>query len=180
MSPVLTIVFVLFSAAELFILWRFAKSSSPFTGETALSYLGFSLYLLLHVLFRFPVPDYQLILVMLTIIGTGVFGNYLEWYQKSKTYDRYLHAFGSFSFALFGHSLLLGLTSAVIEPKAVSALLVVLSGLSLGVIFELVEFAHDRMAKPKKQKGLYDTDLDLLFDVIGSVAAGIFFYLFLS
>ena len=50
----------------------------------------------------------------------------------------------------------------------------------MGVVFEIIEFTHDSLLKTKKQKGLIDTDFDLISDVIGAIIAGVFaFYVLL-
>ena len=49
-------------------------------------------------------------------------------------------------------------------------------GISLGCIFEILEFILDSNSKPNEQRnqhGPIDTDFDLISNVIGSVIAGV-------
>jgi len=47
-------------------------------------------------------------------------------------------------------------------------------GITLGTLFEIVEFAFDYFSKSSKnQHGLADTDVDMIFNVFGAVIAGI-------
>ena len=117
---------------------------------------------------------------MIAIFGHTYFGNLLNFYNSSKHFDRYLHAFGSFSFALFVYSIIEKSINPVISSKLYSAIFVVALGISMAVVFEIIEFTHDSLLKTKKQKGLKDTDFDLISDVIGAIIAGVFaFYVLL-
>lgn len=127
-------------------------------------------------IFQISVPPYLLPLTMLTVLGSCYLGYYLRLYDTSRVFDRYLHAFGTFSFAL--------LTGCILDDFLTTggstlyrALFIVLLGNTLGVLFELTEMLHDSKKRmPKSQRGLRDTDLDLLFNLIGSILAGGFAY----
>lgn len=47
-------------------------------------------------------------------------------------------------------------------------------GVTFGVIFEILEFILDIFYKSTNQKSLYDTNLDLIFNFLGSFLAGIY------
>jgi uncharacterized membrane protein YjdF len=66
-----------------------------------------------------------------------------------------------------------------VTPKLYAAIFVFSVGITIGAIFEIIEFTFDKAKHTKMQKGLKDTDLDLIFDVIGSVAAAIISYFFI-
>ena len=169
------ILFIVFTIFEVYITIQFKKKKlSNYLNETIISYLGFCLYLLIEFLCKFSVSEYILILVMLTIFGHTFIGDFLNYYNKSKRFDRYLHAYGSFSFALFAYFVIEKTIKPVINSNLFSALFVVTLGISLGVIFEIIEFSHDTALKTQTQRGLKDTDFDLIADVIGSAIAGIF------
>jgi hypothetical protein len=53
------------------------------------------------------------------------------------------------------------------------AVFVAALGIAAGALFEIFEFVHDLKNKTDLQRGLTDTDFDLIFDVIGSAAASI-------
>ncbi len=143
----------------------------------AASCAGFSLLFLGILLFRLQVPYWTLLLTMATAFTSGFFGVYRRMYYRSILFDRYLHAYGTFSFALLwfyllDHFLLMG------GSRLFLAVFAFLLGNTLGAIFELLEFGHDR--KPantvKAQHGLKDTDMDLLFNLFGSLAAALVIY----
>ncbi len=163
----------LFSLAEVFIAVRYskAKKSSSLKHAVAPAVL-FLFYLLVLCIIRIRVPYFVLTLAMLTVFLHTFVGLYLDLYHRSKTFDRYLHGFGSFSFAL-----LLYLTLSKVTSPGGSVLFrsvfVAVMGIAAGAVFEALEFLHDSRNKMKMQRGLKDTDFDLIFDVIGSVAAAI-------
>jgi len=59
------------------------------------------------------------------------------------------------------------------HPGLFIFLIVTAIGISLGTIFELLEFILDLILKEKNQFGLIDTDWDLFYDLIGALFAGI-------
>lgn len=117
------------------------------------------------------VPQFIITCVVLTLIGHTFFGTFLDIYHRSTVYDRGLHLFGSFSFAL----LLFTFTDKnAIAGGLYRFLFVVMLGISLGTLFEIAEFASDKISrKPKNQHGLADTDTDMIFNVIGALMAGV-------
>ena len=114
-----------------------------------------------------------IMLVVITIVGNNLIGNCLNVYNCSKYYDRFSHAFGSFSFSLFFYSILDKITIHVIFPKLYVSIFVATIGISLGCIFEIYEFILDSNTNSNNQHGLTDTNFDLISDVIGSIIAGI-------
>ena len=58
------------------------------------------------------------------------------------------------------------------RPAVFTFILISLIGISLGTFFELIEFSLDSLFNEHNQLGLIDTDLDLVFDCIGSFLAG--------
>lgn len=173
----------IFSTVKLF------QSKKKEYAKSALAVYIFYTAIFLAVWFlKIAVPPYLLLLTMLTVLGACFFGHYLDLYTKSKTFDRYLHGFGSFSFALLTYSILVHYIEAG-GSLLFRALFVFLVGNTLGVFFELIEMRHDkkttqkRREKPKNaelsQKGLMDTDMDMLFNLFGSALAAIFAYFWL-
>ncbi len=145
------------------------------------TFVSFSILFLCILLFRLPVPYWTILLTMAAAFISGFFGQYLQMYYRSKVFDRYLHAYGAFSFALLGfylldHFLLMGGSTLFL------AVFVFLLGNTLGVIFELLEFRYD--LKPtntiKAQHGLKDTNTDMLFNLFGSIGAALVIYFMYS
>ena len=106
-------------------------------------------------------------------MGNNFIGEYLNVYNTSKYFDRFLHAFGSLSFALYNYSILDKLSMHTITPKYYIPIFVAAIGISLGCIYEIYEFVLDSITNSKNQHGLKDTNFDLISDIIGSSIAGI-------
>ncbi len=175
----LLIVYGIVSAMCIFSAVKLFSQDKKIYAKSALAAYFFYLAVFLAIwIFQIHVPSYLLLLTMLTILGACFFGHYLGGYTKSKTFDRYLHGFGSFSFAL--------LTYCVVDHYVNTggsllfrALFVFLTGNTLGVFFELIEMVSDGKHSVKSQKGLQDTDMDMLFNLMGSLLAGVFAYFWL-
>ncbi len=174
--------FVVYTILEIYMLVRTIrdrkKSNLP---ELIGSYLFLSVFLIIKRAVNFYVPNYSVILIMLTIVGHVFVGRFLNYYNKSILFDRYLHAFGSFSFAIFSYCLILLINTPATNSGVITAIFVFSLGLALGCILELIEFALDKTInkKPssqKSQRGLADTDWDMIFNVFGSLAAGVMSY----
>lgn len=167
--------FIIFSVFEVISLMGFIKRNDKILiNETLLSYLLISAFLLCIYLFNLAIPKYMIILALVTIVGHTFLGNLLNLYFKSKTFDRYLHAFGTFSFSLLAYAFIIVITGQVITSILFGAIIVFAFGMALGVIFEILEFISDKTKKTYHQHGLQDTDYDMLFDFIGSLIAAIF------
>jgi VanZ family protein len=115
---------------------------------------------------------------MLAILFTCFFGYYLEYYLRSKTFDRYLHTFGSFSFAQLSFCILDDFIDTN-SSKIFRSAFIFLLGNTIGIIYELIEAKLDTTADIKNQKGLKDTNMDLLFDMVGSLLASVVAYFWL-
>lgn len=137
--------------------------------------LFFLLLLLLDRYTKFELNGLTRVLVMITLISHSLFGEYLRAYYTTGYFDNLLHFFGTFSFALLSYEVFLTFIKVRSSlPALFIILLVSFLGISLGTFFELLEFALDRLLHERNQFGLIDTDLDLLFDVVGAFCAGIF------
>lgn len=167
-------VLCIFSIVKLF------TTEKKFYAKSALStYIFYTIIFLAVWIFKIAVPAYTLFLTMLTILGACFFGHYLGGYTKSNTFDRYLHAFGAFSYSLLTYCILDDFVDTG-SSVLFQAIFIFLVGNTLGVFFELIEMFHDRKKdEPKSQKGLQDTDMDMLFNLIGSFIAGVFAYFWL-
>lgn len=138
-------------------------------------------FLFLQYALKLQINAFVILLLLIAIIGDHTLGYSFDLYNRSTHYDRYLHAFGTFSFALFFYLLLSQLFNhfalPIAAPKLYTAIFVSTIGISLGCIFEIVEFISDSKSKgqkhPKHQRGLRDTNFDLISDVIGAVLAGV-------
>ncbi|MEL7608117.1 MAG: hypothetical protein AAGU74_01265 [Bacillota bacterium] len=175
----IAIPFLLFSVPLIFAIVIQYRNKNKHSAKSILNaYVLYTIVLLVIWIFDLRVPPFIVLLAMLAVFINCFFGFHLAWFNRSKVFDRYLHAFTSFSMAL--------LTYCLIENSFVSggsnafrALFVFTIGMTLGAVFELLEAAHDVKSDIKDQKGLKDTNMDLLADFIGSLLAGVSAYLFL-
>lgn len=120
--------------------------------------------------------------LILVLLGHIYVGEFLDFYHRSKRYDRYLHAFGTFICAWFVYLLIDRAFSTPVLPKGYTGIYIACVGVTLGVLCELLEWIIDFASKSrranKNQHGLADTDFDLFADVIGAIAAGFLSLLF--
>jgi hypothetical protein len=138
-------------------------------------FLLFTAFLLIAHFARLKLPDIVMILAMLSLFVHTFFGFYLRRYGQSKKFDRYCHAFGCFAYSLVAYFTLTSLLSEAI-PTALAGIIIGSLGVTLGVFVEIIEFAMDsrKNIDIKLQKGLRDTNFDLISDIIGSALAGVF------
>ncbi len=95
-------------------------------------------------------------------------------YITSTTFDKYLHIFGIYTVEpLFAYSIAKKIMEIPYNLKVNIFLHVTLLGVSIGTIFELIEFLGDITTKPTipNQHGLLDTDLDMAANLIGALIA---------
>ena len=86
--------------------------------------------------------------------------------------------YGTFAYALLLYGIIDGLLKPSVSPRLYAALFIVALGIAVGAVFETVEYFVDKTMPVKTQRGLKDTDVDLICDVIGAALAGIAAYLF--
>lgn len=150
----------------------FINKHNDFAYETVIIMIGVCYLAYISSRYKLWVPDYVIIIVVVSLSSHNVLGYLLNLYVISNIFDKCLHIFGTFSFSLLGYFYLriydLALTG---WRKFVITMMI---GLSLSTIYELVEFAMDYFIKPDvpAQSGLLDTNLDLLGDLIGALLAG--------
>ncbi len=111
-------------------------------------------------------------LVFLIILHL-VFGQYLELYKTSLYFDKGLHVIGSFIICLFIYQVLISLVGNDLSNKVLVFILISSVGITLGVLLEILEFILDILFKANNQKGLLDTNLDLLLNAGGAFLAGL-------
>lgn len=102
-----------------------------------------------------------------------VFGMYFELYEVSAWYDKVMHVIGS---AAIAYVLFVAVNTysrhwQLNMPLLVIPVLVVISTLSAGTLWEFFEYGIDATGLFQAQRGLDDTMQDLLADAIGAVIA---------
>lgn len=139
---------------------------------TTLFYIG---VMLLERLSPYKLKNYLRGLIFITLISHSLIGEYYRAYYMTTDFDSALHFLGTFTFALFTYELLVTYVKiSSSHPSLLAFLLVALLGVSLGTLFELIEFSLDLLFNAKTQYSLIDTDFDLLFDLLGAILAGVF------
>lgn len=141
----------------------------------AITSLFYLLLLLLERFSSFKTKHYIKLLLIITLTSHNFFGEYLDAYNKTNYFDNILHFFGSFSFALFAYDLInefVRIRSS--RPFVFTFLFVTIMGISLSTLFELGEFTLDHFLHQNNQRGTVDTNIDLVFDILGSMLAGFF------
>lgn len=181
MSIVFWVVFTLLALSQAYIIYAFAKrGDGVFIRTVLIAFIPFTAYIILIAAFRLRIPEPVLIFAMISLFTHTFFGYFLRLYGRTRTFDRIGHAIGSFSYALLAYCTLAAIFGAQ-SPKITGAVFVAALGVMLGVFVEIMEFAGDscRYAKVRLQKGLRDTNFDLIADVIGAAGAAVyaFFYI---
>lgn len=180
MSIVFWVLYVVFLITQGFITYRFIKTGNKMYFKSVLiTNILFGLYVVTEEIFDIGIPYLIRCLVIIALFIHTFLGYFKDLYTRSQTFDRYLHSYGSFSYALFFYSLLLQLMEVSATPKLFSAFMVVFTGITVGALFEIIEYFIDMKMAVKTQRCLKDTDVDLICDVIGSVAAGVAAYFLL-
>lgn len=180
MSIVYWIFYATFLLTQGFIAYRYIDTGNKlYLKPLLITNILFGLYVVAEVIFDIGVPYLLRGLVIIALFIHTFFGYFKDLYTRSKTFDRYVHAFGSFAYALFFYTLLSQLTNTSVTSKLFGAVMVTFTGIAVGAVFETIEYAIDRKMPVKTQRGLKDTDMDLICNGIGSIAAGVAAYLLL-
>lgn len=168
--------FILYFIAEVFVivLLRLKKKATE-AKTVSQSFVLFSLLVLSVYLFHLVFPYYALILTTAVLLIHSILGFHFEFYNKFQTFDHYLHAFGTFSFALLIYHLL---SNFLIfgGSLTVRALFIFFLGIGLGALFEVSEYVFDFKNRSHMQQGLKDTNNDLIWDIVGALCAAVFGY----
>ena len=180
-SGAVLLIYIIFAIIMMICLIGFMKRKDKILiHETITSFIAMSVFLYLEIYLKYEIPTYIIALCLLTIVLNKFGGCLLMLYYKSKTYDRYLHALGAFSFALLAYKTLIAFSGEIIESSVFKATIVFSLGMALAGSFEISEYLSDRFRKTREQHGLKDTDFDLIANFVGSVIAAIFAVILVS
>lgn len=175
-NQLLMLITVIYTLATLFTAVAVTiKKKYNFLICNIVTYALYIAFLITQYMLNFRIRIFIIALVILTLIGNSLVGQYLDLYMKSRTYDRYLHILGCFSFALFFYYLIANVTSAAAGPDVYVALYVASLGITAGCLLEILEYCIDSKSRKgmKNQHGLRDTDTDMIANVIGASIAGV-------
>jgi len=105
-----------------------------------------------------------------------VVGGYVDWYDYVQYYDHFTHSISSATVALIAVTMLYVLayyTELVKLPPAMFGLFTVMFTMTMGVVWEFLEWGFDMAFATTLQRGLTDTMLDLLFDTIAGLIVAV-------
>jgi len=138
---------------------------------TTAFFIGYTFFEIKYDLY---LSNYIRVLVMLTILLHNFVGNYLNFYTKSFIFDKGLHCFGTYAFTLFTYVIINEtIKDYTNKKKSLEFIFIFCIGIALGAFFEFLEFAIDLTLKPSipAQGTLLDTNLDMIWDTVGSAIA---------
>lgn len=165
--------FAFYSLATLFLCIGFITKQKPrYIYNLIIIYLLYCLFLYFETKYYLSIKTYIKALILLTILSHLFIGQYLNLYITSKYFDNILHVIGSLSFSLFFFAIIDSLITIPNNSKTFNFILLTSLGITIGVYLEILEFVIDIILKSNHQKGLIDTNLDLIFNIFGSVSAG--------
>ena len=145
--------FAAYCFAEIFIMIDSArKKNKLMLISNAVILVFYCIFLYVKYLYSLNIPNYILLLSIIASFIHTFFGEYLNFYNQSIVFDRYLHGYGSFSIALLSYFLIANLIGS--GSKLFNAVFIMFLGVGLGSVFEVFEFAMDAMQKNKHAKGL--------------------------
>jgi len=180
MPIVFWIVYAIYLLVQVYIAYSYIRTDNRLYFKSLLvSNIIFALYVAADEVFGIGVPYLIRCLVIVAMFLHTFFGYFKDLYTRSQTFDRYLHVYGGFAYALFVYSLFTHIFQASVSPAPFAALMVAFTGMTVGGVFEIIEYLIDRGMPVKTQRGLKDTDVDLICDAIGSAAAGIAAWIFM-
>lgn len=178
---VITVIF--YTLIELYIIVKAFKSNRPIVNQSIILYFSVILFLFFKNKYSLSIPDYSLLLIIISILGHIFIGKFLNYYNKSKHFDRFLHALGCFSFSIFSYCLILSFINPAVNSRLLAGIFTFTIGTTYGLIFEIIEFISDqsnkKKNKQKSQRGLLDTNFDMVFDLFGSLLAAFFTFFIL-
>ncbi|MEA4969981.1 MAG: hypothetical protein VB051_05535 [Candidatus Pelethousia sp.] len=176
------IIYIIFLVSQGFIAYRFIHMGNMLYLKAILaSNTLFALYVIAEAIFKINVPPLLRILVIGVLFVQNYFGYFKDRFIHSKVFDRYLHIFGTTVFTLFLYNILILLVHPYMYPKIIEAVFVFTFGIAVGALFEVFEFSGDQLMHEsvKMQKGLKDTNVDLICNSLGSLIAAIIAYSFI-
>jgi hypothetical protein len=134
--------------------------------------------MIVYWLAKLKIPEILLIFALIAVWCNSYFGYCRYLFETSRVFDRFMHAYGTFSYTLLVFAIL-KLFIKMGGSKFFVSLFVFTLGNTIGALFEIFEFYSDMKKGTHAQQGLKDTDMDMIFNIIGSIAAALFAFIFL-
>ncbi|WZL73934.1 hypothetical protein QBE52_04120 [Clostridiaceae bacterium 35-E11] len=164
---------VLFSICMLMMLTLFMlRKQTHFAYNVVGIYISYLLFLYFEYSIHLKIKNSFRVLVMITVLVHLLFGQYFNLYESAGWFDNVLHLFGGFSFSLFYYEIIISTIPLRIGSKIFIFVFIFALGVTGGVFFEILEYVLDMLFKTTNQRGLVDTNLDLIYNLLGAVLAG--------
>jgi len=182
LGTVIIVALAVLTAANVFFYIRLRLiHRSRCANPVAAIFLPFLAYMICVLVFDLSVPWHVLLWGVIAQFVQSFFGYYLDRFERSMRFDRYMHGLACFSYGLLIYFTLSALIGGSI-PAVWAAILTGALGETFGVLIEHFEFLEDMHGKSpmRHQKSLRDTNFDLIANTIGSVLAGVYAYLALA
>lgn len=121
--------------------------------------------------YRITLPFELDLLVTLSIFLHTFMGEWLNFYNRVWMYDKLLHVYGSAVIALLAFVITYSLhyTKKVRLSIPLIGFFTVTFAMAVGGIWEIGEFAIDRLFGKETQNGLADTMWDMIYDLLGGI-----------
>jgi VanZ family protein len=112
------------------------------------------------------------LLVLMAVINVA--GYAFDLYRQFWWFDRVLHATTILAVTLWLALFVFGRVFEVDPPRPVLTFLLLAStGIAIGALWEVAEWAYDQAVPGDAIKGKYDSILDIIMDTLGASLAGI-------
>jgi hypothetical protein len=179
MKAIYGIALTLYTISDLYIILKLQQRQQKVAVKaTAVSFGAFFLFSL-AILFLDLKISYVILLLAATALFLNAFiGYYLRYFIKSRVVDRFLHAYGTFSLTLLLYNFII-IIILNRGSKPYQTLFIVFFGIALGAVHEIMEFLADIKQNSQMQKGLRDTNVDTIFNILGAASAATAAYFFL-
>lgn len=115
------------------------------------------------------------------ILYFNLIGNLLQWYNKIYGFDKFAHFFLSALFAFLAFMIIVNLYyfKKIRTSPSFAGLLIFSFSLTIGCLWEIVEFLSDLFIGTNAQKSLVDTMFDLIYDGIGATFIAVIGWLYI-
>ncbi len=123
-------------------------------------------------------PDWIYIIILVFAFFSIIMGGVYEWYDSIVWFDEVMHLLGGLLMGLAVFVLLYSLLSRQLIAGRPIVILILAVGLAvaLGAVWEIIEFILDSIFGFSMQPSLYDTNIDLILNVVGALIMGILLY----
>lgn len=126
------------------------------------------------VCFLLKVPQHLYILTLVFVYMASPLGSIMNFYRSIDSYDKVVHFFSGLLIAAFGYVFITKLLPVIDQRTKLIACIFAFLFASAGAgIWEIFEFATDKMAGGGMQRGMVDTVTDMIAGNIGGMLYGV-------